>query len=95
MGLIRDLVKLAGCDPGRGTDDTWRGHHIFSYLGFTFRQLSLRFKALAFSVVLSVCNVDHWLLFCYLDVDSEAENNLSSFIMSHYARNYAKHGEMY
>lgn len=55
----------------------------------------LNFKALAFSVVRSVCNINHWLLFCNLDVDSEAENNLSLFIMSHYARNYAKHGKMY
>uniref|UniRef100_A0A0E9PY67 Uncharacterized protein n=1 Tax=Anguilla anguilla TaxID=7936 RepID=A0A0E9PY67_ANGAN len=34
-------------------------------------------------------------LSCNSDVDIELRNNLSSFIMSHYARNEAEHGKMY
>lgn len=39
-------------------------------------------------LIIDCCSAT-WML------NSEAENNLSSFLMSHYARNYAKRGEMY
>lgn len=91
-----NIVKLVRCDPGRGVYNIWRKASFPQLPRVYFqRTFSYILKHLTFSVVRSVCNVHHWLLFCYLDVDSEAENNLSSFIMSHYARNYATHGEMY
>lgn len=57
--IILTILKLVSWDPGRGVRNIWRKASFFQLPRVYFQTLFLHFKALAFSVVRSVCNVNH------------------------------------